>query len=104
MFLKKNIMKKLITYTSWFLLLAAGAGCKKFLGKSPDNRASLETPEQVAQLLGTAYPQVNYMAFTESISDNVSDRLSGGLDLTAYEPYYFKDASTNQQDSPEWYW
>jgi hypothetical protein len=97
-------MQKLITYTSCFLLLAAGTGCKKFLEKEPDNRAHLETPEQVAQLLGTAYPQANYMAFTESISDNVSDRLSGGLDLTAYEPYYFKDASTNQQDSPENYW
>lgn len=99
-----NNMQKLITYTSCFLLLAAGMGCKKFLSKNPDNRASLNSPEQVGQLLGTAYPQVNYMAFNESMSDNVADRLSGGLDLTVYEPYYFKDATTNQQDSPEWYW
>ncbi|HWK01994.1 MAG TPA: RagB/SusD family nutrient uptake outer membrane protein [Puia sp.] len=79
-------------------------GCKKYLSTTPDNRTSLDTPEKVAQLLGTAYPQVNYMAFTESISDNVNDKGIGGLDLTVLNPFFFQDVSDNQQDSPEWYW
>ncbi|OQP58256.1 hypothetical protein A3860_08020 [Niastella vici] len=98
-------MQKILSYTLFITLLGTTTtGCKKFLGKNPDNRASLESPDQVAQLLGTAYPQANYMAFCESISDNVSDKGTGGLDLTVIQPYFFKDVTENQQDSPEGYW
>ena len=97
-------MQKILSYTLFITLLGSLAGCKKFLEKNPDNRASLESPEQVAQFLGTAYPQGNYMAFCESISDNVSDKGTGGLDLTALQPYFFKDVTENEQDSPEGYW
>jgi hypothetical protein len=96
-------MQKLLTYTT-FALLFTTAGCKKFLDKNPDNRAALTTPEQVSQLLGTAYPQANYMAFTESISDNVTDKGSGVQDKTNIDPYFFRDVTDNQQDSPEYYW
>jgi starch-binding outer membrane protein, SusD/RagB family len=97
-------MHKLLSYTSFILLLGAFTSCKKFLEKNPDNRAALESPEQVSQLLGTAYPQSNYMAFCESISDNVSDKGTGGLDLTILQPFFFKDVTENEQDSPEGYW
>lgn len=97
-------MQKILSYTSFILLLGTATSCKKFLEKNPDNRASLESPEQVAQLLGTAYPQSNYMAFCESISDNVSDKGTGGLDLTVLQPFFFKDVTENEQDSPEGYW
>jgi hypothetical protein len=80
------------------------SGCKKFLEHSPDNRASLVSPEQVSQLLGTAYPQANYMAFCESISDNVADKGIGGIDQTNSDVFFFKDVTYNQQDSPEFYW
>jgi hypothetical protein len=96
-------MQRVILYTAFILLLGA-SGCKKFLGKNPDNRAALESPEQVSQLLATAYPQSNYMAFTESISDNVNDKGTGGTDLSVVQPYFFKDVTDNQQDSPEAYW
>lgn len=96
-------MRKLLTYTS-FALLVLTTGCKKFLEKSPDNRASLNTPEQVSQLLGTAYPQGNYMAFCESISDNVTDKGAGVQDKTNIDPYFFRDVSSKDQDSPEFYW
>lgn len=96
-------MQKLLSYTT-FALLITTAGCKKFLDKNPDNRASLTTPEQVSQLLATAYPQANYMAFTESISDNVTDKGTGGQDKTNIDPYFFRDVTDNQQDSPEFYW
>src|SRR5688572_22141625 len=97
-------MYKLITYFSFYALLLTTISCKKFLEKNPDNRASLESPEQVSQLLGTAYPQSNYMAFCESISDNVSDKGTGGLDLTVLQPFFFRDVTENEQDSPEGYW
>ena len=97
-------MRKILSYTSFLLLLVSLGSCKKFLEKNPDNRASLESPEQVAQFLGTAYPQSNYMAFCESISDNVSDKGTGGLDLTVLQPFFFKDVTENEQDSPEGYW
>ncbi|OQP60804.1 RagB/SusD family nutrient uptake outer membrane protein [Niastella populi] len=97
-------MYKQITYFSLYALLFTAAGCKKFLDKNPDNRAALTTPEQVSQLLGTAYPQANYMAFTESISDNVTDKGTGVQDKTNVDPYFFRDVTDNQQDSPEFYW
>jgi len=96
-------MRKILSYTTVVLLFTT-AGCKKFLEKNPDNRASLNTPEQVSQLLGTAYPQANYMAFCESISDNVTDKGAGGQDRNNIDPYFFNDVNYNQQDSPEWYW
>jgi len=96
-------MRNILPYTVFVTLLGV-TSCGKFLEKNPDNRASLETPEQVSQLLTTAYPQGNYMAFCESISDNVSDKGTGGLDLTVVQPYFFKDVTENEQDSPEGYW
>ncbi|HEX6430747.1 MAG TPA: RagB/SusD family nutrient uptake outer membrane protein, partial [Niastella sp.] len=94
-------MKK---YAIYILLILLTISCKKFLEQSPDNRAVLNSPEKVSQLLGTAYPQANYMAFCESISDNVADKGIGGLDRTILDPFYFKDVSDNQEDSPEFYW
>lgn len=85
-------------------LLLTLPGCKKFLEHPPDNRASLTSPEKVSQLLGTAYPQANYMAFCESISDNVADKGIGGVDQTNTDLFFFRDISYNQQDSPEAYW
>lgn len=96
-------MKKLLIYTSVCLAFTAG-GCKKFLEQSPDNRASLNTPEQVSQLLGTAYPQANYMTFAESSSDNVADKGAGVLENTNLDPYMFNDVRDDQEDSPEFYW
>lgn len=97
-------MKKLFFYISWCLLLALSLGCNKFLEKEPDNRAKLDTPEKVSELLGTAYPQGNYQPFAESMTDNVTDIGGGGNDNTIHDPYFFIDTKENQQDSPEFYW
>jgi SusD family. len=79
-------------------------GCKKFLEQAPDNRAVLNSPEKVAQLLSTAYPQANYMAFCESISDNVADKGIGTQERTNIDPFHFIDVNDDQEDSPEFYW
>ncbi|WP_209141214.1 MULTISPECIES: RagB/SusD family nutrient uptake outer membrane protein [Niastella] len=81
-----------------------GTSCKKFLEQPPDNRAVLNSPEKVSQLLGTAYPQANYMAFSESISDNVADKGIGTLERTNIDPFNFKDVANIEEDSPEFYW
>ena len=97
-------MKKSYLYISLCFLIATGAGCKKYLEKEPDNRAQINTHEKVSQLLGTAYPQANYQAFAETMSDNVADIGNGGGDNVIHDPFYFIDTKENQQDSPEFYW
>jgi len=94
-------MKKLLSYISFIILLSS---CKKFLEQPPDNRAVLNSPDKVSQLLGTAYPQANYMAFSESISDNVADKGIGLLDRTNIDPFFFRDVANIEEDSPEFYW
>jgi hypothetical protein len=96
-------MKKVILY-SFTALLVMSTGCRKYLEKEPDNRAKLTTPEKVSQLLGTAYPQGNYMTFAEAMSDNARDKGSGIIDNTNLDPYFFNDVREDDQDSPEYYW
>ncbi|MGN6438327.1 MAG: RagB/SusD family nutrient uptake outer membrane protein [Agriterribacter sp.] len=80
------------------------SGCKKYLEKEPDNRAKLSSPEKVAQLLASAYPQASYMAFAESMSDNVSDKGMGEVDENLRNPYYFENVQNPEQDSPDYFW
>jgi hypothetical protein len=96
-------MNRILIFTSFCAVLLFNASCKKFLEKNPDNRASITTPEQVSQLLATAYPQDNYMAFTECISDNVADKGVGEQDRTLLDPFFFRDVSAKEQDTPENY-
>ncbi|MCW3110285.1 MAG: hypothetical protein JWQ09_4791 [Segetibacter sp.] len=102
-------MKNIITYISCFYLLFTLTGCGKYLDKEPDNRAKLNTPEKVAQLLGTAYPQANYTAFAETSSDNVGDLGSGDagsadLNTINADAYFFRDTRAVNEDTPEFYW
>lgn len=96
-------MKRLFIYTLALLAFTAN-GCKKFLEKPPDNRAELQSPAQVSQLLGTAYPQANYMSFAESASDNVADKGAGTVENVNGDPFQFIDVRDDQEDSPEFYW
>lgn len=105
--MKKSIYTYLI-YGS----LAAGmllSSCNKYLEKEPDNRTDLNTPEKVSQLLGTAYPQANYIPFTETYTDNVGDIGAGDagssdLNTSNADAYFFKDTRSTQEDTPEFYW
>lgn len=84
--------------------LLTTAGCKKFLEQPPDNRAVLNTPEQVSRLLATAYPGASYVIFAEMQSDNATDRRGGDRDNEILDPYTFSDVRSEDQDSPEYYW
>jgi hypothetical protein len=82
-------------------------GCKKFLDQDPDsNRATLESPEQVSQLLVSAYPQGNYITIVEAMSDNADDKTQGGVIPANEDSYKYRivNADANTQDSPDNYW
>ena len=96
-------MKKVFRYSLAFTFLAI-TGCSKYLEKEPDNRAKLDSPEKVSQFLGTAYPQANYQAFAETMSDNVTDIGTGSNDNTIRDAYVYEDSPEDQEDSPEFYW
>ncbi len=86
-------------------ILPAFAGCEKYLDQAPDSTwTQLDTPDKVSQLLGTAYPQANYMTFCEAMSDNVMDKGTGVDVRTNRDPYYFNDVQNTNEDSPEYYW
>ena len=100
-------MKKLVFY-SVLISLPAFTGCKKFLEKEPDNRTTVSTPEQVTQLLVTAYPKATYINFCESMSDNAEDKGQGsGPDPESIkvnrQSYLFQDVESKDLDSPEFY-
>lgn len=104
-------MKKIIIISGVFAVLIASAGCKKFLDKEPDNRAKLNSPEKVSQLLASAYPQANYQVIAEVSSDNVGDCLTNGQDNPEdsklnSDLYKYMDNNGDGQlgDNPESYW
>src|SRR5690349_9342040 len=103
-------MKKQILYIIISSAFLAG-GCKKYLDKEPDNRTQVKTPDQIAQLLTTAYPQGNYILFCESMSDNAEDKQGGGTgidfaDQVNREAFRFEDSKVapDDIDGPISYW
>lgn len=102
-------MKKIIIYIT--LAAVALTGCKKYLDKEPDNRTQISSPDQLSQLLTTAYPRGNYIMFCEAMSDNAEDKNGGssGLDFVdrinrqAYR-YEVIESTPDDLDSPDFYW
>jgi hypothetical protein len=103
-------MKHFRTYIQHFSLalsLLGLVGCEEFLATEPDStRATLRTPEQVSQLLVTAYPQGSYVVFSEAMSDNAGDKGVGTDDRVNRGSYLFDvvDAPVDKEDSPDMYW
>src|SRR5215203_3643258 len=102
-------MKK-ISFFLFSIGLLAVTGCKKFLEKEPDNRTTVTSPEQVKQLLVSAYPKASYFPFTEPMTDNAEDKGQGvvGLDPELVrinlQSYMFQDVEATGKDSPEAFW
>lgn len=80
-------------------------GCNDFLDHVPDNRAELNSKENIRELLVSAYPDQAYVQFLEVMSDNAGDR---GVFLLADRPteeaYNWKDATSVAQDTPGGFW
>ncbi|UEG48505.1 RagB/SusD family nutrient uptake outer membrane protein [Ferruginibacter lapsinanis] len=103
------MMKKLIIISGVFAVLVTSAGCKKFLDKEPDNRAKLNSPEKVSQLLASAYPQNNYYPMAEVSSDNVGDCITDENGVPSWSTllnnlYFYEDNKGVDEDGPESYW
>jgi hypothetical protein len=98
-----KIRKNLIYVVFAGILLGS---CDDFLDKNPDNRASLDTPGNIASLLVSAYPEFSHVWFAEVMSDNATD-----IGPTAYydkvevrQSYYWERVESDSQDSPDGYW
>ena len=91
-----------------FLGLAALslASCDDYLDKLPDDRATLDTKENITQLITSAYPANHVAVMAEISSDNVGDNgNSYGVDQLVDELYQFKDVkSTAGNDCPTNVW
>lgn len=82
------------------------AGCSKYLEQAPDQRAVLDSPEKVSELLTSAYPQASYYAFAEAMSDNAGDK-GPGIGVVTFmnlDPWTFTDVRSRNQDTPDFYW
>lgn len=83
------------------------SGCSKYLDVNPDMRTDINTPEKVAQLLVTAYPQYDYLLFTELASDNSTDKGPGvgNQNDIALDSYFWKEVmQTSGNNAPNTYW
>ncbi|MES2732335.1 MAG: RagB/SusD family nutrient uptake outer membrane protein [Bacteroidota bacterium] len=98
-------MKKIVYYQSIAVLGLLLLGCDKALDVLPDNRAQANSPAAITELLVTAYPQGNYMAFCESMSDNVGENYGAPTDKPENtKPYFWEEPTVREEDSPERYW
>lgn len=82
-------------------------GCNDFLNEEPDDRAKVETPTDIQELLVNAYPQATYHVICEMMADNVEDRGFGINCVTAVtddEMYHWKDGTDSDTDSPFAVW
>lgn len=99
----KNIKNKILVLMGVALL----SSCNDYLDETPDNRTKLDSPEAVSELLVSAYPEAGYMAFTETMSDNVADKGVGGY-IAEYQPnedaFFWKDSGAEDYDTPVFYW
>lgn len=80
--------------------------CNKYLDTEPDNRTEINTIDKLSQLVTTAYPDRDYLYFTEAASDNSEDKGNGIGDLTNVisTPYAWQDFIGNDTGSPTAYW
>ncbi len=96
-------MKKI--YYILLLLVVGLTSCDDFLGKMPDDRTVIDTPEKIGELLTYAYPNQNHQMFCYAMSDNATEKKSSArkndINKDAYDWAEFRLTS---QDTPESYW
>lgn len=81
------------------------ASCNDYLDTLPDDRAEIQTADQVKDLLASAYPNYNNNTIMELMSDNVADNgKTYGSSVLKDELYNFKDVDDTGNDSPYQVW
>ena len=87
--------------------LASLVSCDKFLDTMPDNRTEVDSPEKVAALLGTAYPDHIYNMVTELLSDNMDNNravVTADADRLYQSLWKWEDNTETGNDSEESLW
>lgn len=84
--------------------LLIATSCSDYLEQLPDQRTELNTPEKVAELVASAYPQANYITFLEAMTDNAEDKSITSTDIINSQPWYFQDVTDRDLDTPDHYW
>jgi tetratricopeptide (TPR) repeat protein len=99
--MKRNI----ITGGILSLGILLSTSCNKYLDENPDNRTDINTIDQVAGLLVSAYPDRHYL-FTETASDNSEDRTTKvSPEAQPYTDLYFwRDPEGSGNSTPAEYW
>lgn len=89
------------------LLIFTFGSCDKYLDENPDMRTEINTVEKVGQLLVTAYPQYDYLLFTELASDNSVDKGPGvgNINDIGRDSYFWDEVmQTTGNNAPNTYW
>ncbi|MVZ62591.1 RagB/SusD family nutrient uptake outer membrane protein [Sphingobacterium humi] len=97
-------MKLKYIYIAFYSILMVG--CEKYLEEAPDQRAVLDSPEKISELLTSAYPKANYFPFAETMSDNAGDKGAGMGSMTFinFDAWTFSDIRSRNQDTPDFFW
>lgn len=97
--------KKLYMGIGLVALLGLSA-CDSYLDVMPDKRTFIDTNGKVADLLISAYPNVDPMMIYEHRTDNAMDngKEYGSATLMLDENYHWKDNSGTDWDGPESLW
>lgn len=92
--------------TAFILSATMLFSCNKYLDVNPDNRTDINTIEKVAQLVASAYPQRDYLTFTETASDNAEDKGPGigSVNELITKYYTWEDVIGDETNSAEAYW
>jgi starch-binding outer membrane protein, SusD/RagB family len=95
-------LKLLYILPVFFTLVA----CNDFLDEPQDKRTIIDTREKVGQLLVNAYPNAQFAAFAEVMSDNADDKGNVGTQTQVNtDSYQWKDyESLMEVDAPSFFW
>lgn len=100
-------MEKIFKFILPLIILSGiSVSCNDFLDVNPDNRAVVDTPEKVARLLVSAYPDRNYSMLLEPASDNMdeNDEKWSNNDLLVEAYYHWETDYESGNDKPESMW
>ncbi|WP_166922173.1 RagB/SusD family nutrient uptake outer membrane protein [Flavobacterium poyangense] len=95
----KNI--KLLLF---LLVLTSSISCTDFLSEVPDNRIQIESPEQLSELLVTAYTNGTYISIAETMSDNVFDSEILDINLNNEQNYNWEMQTETNTDTQANFW
>lgn len=100
-------MKRISIYKQIGILLSVIvlASCDSFLDELPDNRAEIDTPEKIRELLVSAYPDALHTALSEAMSDNADNKVNKtDINRVNETAYHWEDHTDITRDTPTFYW